>query len=39
MDIKFPEKVFYMCTELDKSDFVLRLNKDDGGMGYIEKLV
>ena len=34
----FPEKDFYLCTELDKFNFVLRVNKDDEGVAYIEKV-
>lgn len=34
----FPEMDFYMCTELDKFDFVLKLNKDDSEIAYIEKI-
>ena len=33
----FPEKDFYMCTELDKFDFVLKLKKCQNGINYIEK--
>lgn len=33
----FPEKDFYMCTELDKFDFVLRLEKGDDGFNYMRK--
>lgn len=33
----FPKMDFYMCTELDKFDFVLKLRKYDDGMNYIEK--
>lgn len=33
----FPEKDFNMCTELNKFDFVMRLNKRINGLGYMEK--
>lgn len=33
----FPEMDFNMCTQLDKFDFVLKLNKTDG-IGYVEKI-
>ena len=33
----FPEKDFYMCTQVDKFDFVMRLNKTDD-REYMEKL-
>ena len=34
----FPKEDFYLCTELNKFDFVLKVNKDESGMLYIEKL-
>lgn len=34
----FPEMDFYMCTELDEFDFVLKLKKDETGIAYIEKI-
>ena len=34
----FPEEDFYMCTEVDKFDFVLRLKKTDNGIDYMEKV-
>lgn len=34
----FPEKDFYLCTELNKFDFVLRVNKDSDGVHYVEKI-
>lgn len=33
----FPEKDFYMCTELDKFDFAMKLKKDSSGVNYMEK--
>lgn len=33
----FPEKDFFMCTELDKFNFVMRLNRS-GDMDYMEKI-
>ena len=32
----FPEADFYMCTEIDKFDFILRL-EEDGGLRYMRK--
>lgn len=34
----FPEQDFYMCTEFDKFDFVMRLN-NNAEFGYMEKLL
>ena len=34
----FPKQDFYMCTELDKFDFVLKLKKGDNGMNYMKKM-
>lgn len=34
----FPEKDFYMCTEIDKFDFVLRLKKSPDRLDYMEKI-
>ena len=34
----FPEKDFYMCTELDKFDFVLKLEKGKDGLNYMRKV-
>lgn len=34
----FPQKDFYLCTELNKFNFVLRVNKDNNGMHHIEKI-
>jgi len=34
----FPEKDFYMCTELDKFDFVLKLEKGKEGLNYMKKV-
>lgn len=34
----FPEMDFYMCTKLNKFDFVLKLNKENAGIAYIEKI-
>ncbi len=33
----FPEADFHMCTELDKFDFVMRLEKENG-IGYMRKV-
>ena len=34
----FPEKDFYLCTELNKFNFVLKVVKDSNGMNYIRKI-
>ena len=34
----FPKDDFYLCVEINKFDFVLRVNKDINGMFYIEKI-
>ena len=34
----FPEEDFYMCTEVDKFNFVLKLKKSDDGIDYMEKI-
>lgn len=34
----FPKEDFYLCIEINKFDFVLRVNKDKDGMLYIEKI-
>lgn len=34
----FPEEDFYLCTEINKFDFILKVNKDIEGMLYIEKI-
>ena len=34
----FPEKDFYMCTEVDKFNFVLRLKRNVNGIDYMEKI-
>ena len=34
----FPKRDFYLCTEIDKFNFVLKVNKDDNGVNYIEKI-
>lgn len=35
----FPEKDFYLCTDVNKFDFVLRVNKDENENLYIEKVM
>lgn len=35
----FPERDFYLCTEVNKFDFVLRAKKDEKGNLYIEKVI
>lgn len=34
----FPERDFYLCTEINKFDFVLKVKKDENGKLYIEKV-
>lgn len=34
----FPKEDFYLCVEINKFDFVLRVNKAENGMLYIEKI-
>ena len=34
----FPEPDFHMCTQLDKFDFVMKLRRDENGLGYMEKV-
>ena len=34
----FPKEDFYLCTELNKFDFVLKAHKKQGGLNYIEKI-
>ena len=34
----FPEKDFYLCTEVNKFDFVLKVEKDEYGQDYIKKI-
>ena len=33
----FPERDFYLCTEVNKFDFVLKFEYGDDGLGYITK--
>ena len=35
----FPEKDFYLCTEVNKFNFVLQINKDETGNLYIKKII
>ena len=35
----FPENDFYMCTDVDKFNFVLRLVKTDDEINYMEKVI
>lgn len=35
----FPEADFHICTQLDKFDFVLRLNPGTDGLPYMEKIL
>ncbi len=34
----FPENDFYMCTQLDKFDFAMKLSEKDDGFKYMEKI-
>jgi 2-phosphosulfolactate phosphatase len=34
----FPEQDFYMCTDLDKFSFVMRITDGDDGIRYMEKV-
>ena len=34
----FPEADFYLSTEVDKFNFVLKVEKDDNGMDYIRRI-
>ena len=34
----FPERDFYMCTDLDKFSFVMRITDGDDGIRYMEKV-
>jgi len=35
----FPERDFYLCTEINKFDFVLKVKKDESGSFYVEKVI
>ena len=34
----FPERDFYLCTKINKFDFVLKVKKDEEGNLYIDKV-
>ena len=34
----FPERDFYLCTEINKFDFILKVEKDEEGRRYIKKI-
>ena len=34
----FPEMDFYLCTEINKFSFVLKVNKDNNDLAYMEKI-
>lgn len=34
----FPEQDFYLCTEVNRFDFALKVEKDDNGLNYIKKI-
>lgn len=38
MQQEFPERDFYLCTELNKFDFILKATRDTNEMIYIEKV-
>ena len=38
MQQEFPKRDFYLCTELNKFNFVLKANRDSDGMINIEKI-
>lgn len=35
----FPERDFYLCTMLNKFNFILKFEYDNNGLGYIKKLL
>lgn len=35
----FPRDDFFLCTQVDKFDFVLRLEKGEDGLGYMKKVM
>ena len=35
----YPKKDFYLCTDIDKYDFVLKAKKDEKGYFYMEKIL
>lgn len=35
----YPKKDFYLCTDIDKYDFVLKAKKDEEGYYYMEKIL
>ena len=34
----FPERDFYLATEVNKFNFVLKVEKDQDGMNYIKRI-
>ena len=34
----FPERDFYLSTELNKFNFVLKVEEDDKGLNYVKKI-
>ena len=34
----FPERDFYLCTQINKFDFVLKVEKDNNGLNFIKKI-
>ena len=38
MQQEFPERDFYLCTELNKFDFILKATRDTNEMIHIEKV-
>ena len=35
----YPKKDFYLCTDIDKYDFVLKAKKDEEGYYYMKKIL
>ena len=34
----FPEGDFHLCTQVDKFNFVVKLEKDENGLSYMRKI-
>ncbi len=34
----FPREDFFLCTDVDRFNFVLKVYKDDNGLFYVEKI-
>lgn len=35
----FPKEDFYLCTEINKFNFILQVNKDENGMLFVKKMM